>query len=274
MFTGYFLNLQRNEQRRMALLAHLAEVGAQGRYERWEAVDGRAAAPEHPTKLDPGALGLWLTHERLLQAASRDSHVHILEDDALLARNAVAVLDGLLSKIDTMVSSWDLLFTDIFVQAQTEIFVKFWIKMREFAQTNSYAIVDLKQIPFACTTSMLINKSSIDKYLQLLAGNWRRGTPIDIYLRDLVRKGQLKAFVTIPFITSISATSAASDIRGNMDRSRRVCDTFRRGFFQDADLTALMAEMQQLVAGAKVFPLASLYLNAEMFTLSDKFESF
>jgi GR25 family glycosyltransferase involved in LPS biosynthesis len=158
MYRGYFLNLQRNEQRRNALLKNLAETGASARYERWEAVDGRAAANDHPTKLDPGNLGLWLSHEQLLQSAPSDKHIHILEDDAVLGKNAVEVLDGMLAHLDASVPTWDLLFTDTFVQPRTDVFVLFLQKMREFAKTRSYAVVDLANIPFACTSSMLINK--------------------------------------------------------------------------------------------------------------------
>src|SRR5262245_19235542 len=133
MYRGYFLNLDRNGQRREALTRHLAERGAGERYERWAVVDGKAAAAEHPTKLDPGNLGLWLSHERLLKSIPADQHVHILEDDAILGTNAVGILDELLGHLDKSLAGWDLLFTDIFVQPRTDIFVLFLQKMREYA---------------------------------------------------------------------------------------------------------------------------------------------
>jgi|EndMetStandDraft_3_1072993.scaffolds.fasta_scaffold378342_1 GR25 family glycosyltransferase involved in LPS biosynthesis len=274
MYRGYFLNLERNAQRRDALTRHLAERGAAERYERWAAVDGRAEAGEHPTSLDPGNLGLWLSHERLLKSVAADKHIHILEDDAVLGSNPVGILDELLGYMDVSLAGWDLLFTDIFVQPRTDVFVLFLQKMREFAQKRTYGILDLARIPFACTSSVLINKASIQKYLGILSGNWSQGLPIDLFLRSVVQKGQLKAYVTMPFITSISADSNNSDIRGGVDVSRRVCDVLRRGMFQEADMAALLEEMKQLTTGAKVAPLVSLYLNAEMFILSDQFKKF
>jgi len=243
-YRGFFLNLERNQQRRDTLLANLEDVGAKERYERFEAVNGREA------------------------------HVHILEDDAFLARDAVEVLDGLLPHLDETLPTWDLLFTDTFVQAQTGIFYPLLQKMREFTKSGTYGIVDLRTMPFACTTSMLINKRSIDKYLSVMTGNWKVGLPIDLFIRQQVVSGKLRAHVTVPFITTLSPESSNSDIRGSMDRSRRIFDTLRRGFFKEANAAALQTEMQQLVAGAKVSPLAALYLNAEMFTLSDQWESF
>jgi len=274
MYRGYFLNLQRNEQRRNVLLTHLNDIGAAARYERWDAVDGKAAAANHPTKLDPGNLGLWLSHERLLNAAPADKHIHILEDDAILGRNAVAVLDDMLTYMDESPRSWDLLFTDVFLQPRTDLFVMFLNQVREFGQKRNYSLLDLAKIDFAGTASMLINKNSIQKYLGVVTSNWSVGAPIDIFLRDAIHKGKLNAYVSVPFVTSISAESNSSDIRGNMDRSRRVCDMLRRGLFQEANVEGLLAELRQLTTGAKVSPLVNLYLNAEMFMLSDQWQSF
>lgn len=274
MYRGYFLNLQRNEQRRNALLKNLADIGASARYQRYEAVDGRVASADHATKLDPGNLGLWLSHERLLKSSPPDQHIHILEDDAILSKRAVEVLDGLLAHLESTMPTWELLFTDIFVQPRTDIFVLFLQKLNEFRQTGSYSIVDLANIQFACTSSLLINKSAIPKYLQILSGNWSRGLPIDLFLREQVQSRKLRAHLCLPFITSISPESNTSDIRGDMDRSRKVCDTLRRGLYQEANLPELLNDMRQLTAGARISPLVNLYLNAEMFILSDQFQKF
>jgi hypothetical protein len=276
MYRGVFLNLASNENRRAALTQHLAQVGAASRYERCEAIDGRAAAAEHPTNLDSGNLGLWLTHEKLVSSAgaSPGGHLHIIEDDAVLANNIVELLEGILANADNRFPTWDLLFTDVFLPPQTDLFLLYLQKLRLYHQSRTYTMIDLARINFACTTSMVINKASFAKYAGLIGGNWKLGKPIDIYLRQMVQTGRLKAFLTVPFLTSISSDSANSDIRGSLDRSRRVCDTFRRALFPEADLSSLHREMQALTAGAKVSPLAALYLNAEMFMLSDQFVHF
>ena len=103
-----------------------------------------------------------------------------------------------------------------------------------------------------------------------MAGNWRRGLPIDLYLRSLVNEGKLNAYLTVPYMTSISTESNTSDISGSLDRSRRVCEIYRRSFFQESNLAALLSEMQSLTAGVKVPLLASLYLHTESFMLSDQ----
>src|SRR5207302_9192625 len=142
-----------------------------------------AAAADHPTQLDPGNLGLWLTHEKLLQAVggSPPAHLHILEDDAVLAANAVNVLDTILARMDVQFAGWDLLLTDMFLQPRPDVFVPFLDKMKLFAKTGEYTIIELARIPFACTTSLVLNKASLGKYADLMRGQWELGRPIDIY---------------------------------------------------------------------------------------------
>jgi GR25 family glycosyltransferase involved in LPS biosynthesis len=276
MYQGVFLNLPRSETRRAALLKHLAEVGAAERYRHYEAIDGRAVAAQHPTKLDPGNLGLWLSHEKVLQecGATPKSHLHIIEDDAILPRNAVPVFDDLLRQVTQSIPDWDLLFTDVFIAPSTEFFAALSEKVRHYARTKSHVLMDLSRIPFSCTSSLFINRASLTKYARLIAGHWAAGWPIDMHLRDLVLRKQLKAILTVPFMTSISPHSDESEIRGELDRTRRVCDVYRRGFFQEADLSALLAEMQRLTGGATISPLTELYLQAEKFSLSDQFVRF
>ena len=276
MYRGFYLNLARNAERRETLVRRLRAIGAEQRYERCEAIDGWAVAAQYATKLDPGNLGLWLTHEKVLQSlgSSTAAHLHIIEDDAQLPNNVVALLDRVLKQLEAQNATWDLIFTDAFVPPHTEFFQLFAEKVKLHAETKAHTLVDLARIPFFGTSSLIINKSSLAKYVSLLTGNWALGRPIDMYLRDLIQRGQLKALITVPYMTSISAHSDASDIRGPLDRSRRVCDIFRRAFFQDADLPALLAEMQSLTADAKISPLAMLFVNAEAFVLSDQWVKF
>jgi hypothetical protein len=276
MYRGFFLNLARNEQRRTSLTRHLAAIGALARYRRVEAVDGRAVAPAYETRLDPGNLGLWLTHERVLREhGAADAHLHLLEDDAVLARGAVGIFEDLLRQADERLGGWDLLFTDVLVPLNDpDVFRLFAKEAAAHTQARTFSVVNLARIDFACTSSVFINKASAGKYAGLIAGRWAAGLPIDLYIRGLVRRGELKAYVTVPFVTSVSPDGLASDIRGRVDRSRRVCELVRRAFFLEADLGALLAEMRDLTRGARLSPLASLYLEAESFTLSDQWVPF
>ncbi len=273
VYEGFYINLEQNEKRRRFLERHLDDIGAISRYRRFQAVDGRHVCSNFPTKLDPGSLGLWLTHENIIEThASTGKHLHILEDDSLLAKNAVSLFEQALQHADKNLEGWDLLFTETMVPF--DAFRIYADLMTEYGRTHRHAYLDLAPLYLACMSSFFINKSSLAKYFGLIKGKWSLGTPIDMYVRQLIRKKQLKAYVTVPFMTTLSPESNSSDIRGDLDMSHRVYDVFRRGFFQEADLDSLRKEMQALTQGTTVSPLAGLYLNAMVFYLSDRWVRF
>jgi GR25 family glycosyltransferase involved in LPS biosynthesis len=275
MYKGFYINLASNETRRAALTRHLQEVGAADRYQHVDAVNGRAVASQHPTKLDPGNLGLLLSHEKILQQnTATDCHLHIIEDDAIFCKNAVTVFETMLNCADTQLAGWDILFTDVFVQLNLDVFRLYAEKVKLHAETHSYSLLDLHYIDFACTSSMFINRASVGKYYNLLAGKWAVGLPIDIYLRGLVRHGHLKAYVVVPFPTTVSRHSHDSDIRGSVDRSRKVNEVVRQSFFVEADRKALLADIQELMKGNSVSLLAAIFLNAQSFAVSDQWVPF
>jgi GR25 family glycosyltransferase involved in LPS biosynthesis len=275
MYQGFFINLSRNQERRQSLLQHLEEIGAAARYQRFEAVDGRAVAHLYNTTLQPGALGLWLSDLNLLGAnRSPGLHLHIIEDDSVFARDAVGLFDRTLEHADARLSHWDLIFTDIHVPADIAVFHLLFERMRQYWQTKNLALVDLEHIGFAGTSSFFINKHSVAKLAGLLSEKWTTGVPIDLYLRHLVGQKALKAYVTVPFLTSISRHNLESDIRGGLDRSRAVWGVYRRGFFKEASFEALLGEMEELTREVKVSPLAALYLRALTFTMSDQWVPF
>jgi len=120
---------------------------------------------------------------------------------------------------------------------------------------------------------MFVNKRSVAKYARLIRGNWALGMPLDLFIRQLVHQGALRAYVTVPFLTSI-ADSVQSDVRGRTDRSRQVCDVLRRGLFEEADHPALLARMRALTKGARLSDRAALFVKAESFSLSDQWTPF
>jgi GR25 family glycosyltransferase involved in LPS biosynthesis len=274
MYRGVFLNLDRSEDRRATMQRQFEEIGAANRYERFPAVEGRAIAGDYITKLDAGALGLWVTHERLMEAyKDSEKHLHIVEDDVVFAKDAVQVIDTALRYLDAKVVKWDILYTDIFIPITVEVYKLLSKKVQAFRNSKCHEVIDLEPINFASASSLIINKNSLGKYADLIKGKWNLGYAIDIQIRKLVHQKLMKAYLITPFMTTIAA-SAQSDIRGTTNRSRRVYDVFRRSFFQDADLASLHREMDELLQGAMVSSLTALFMKAETFTLSDKWSHF
>jgi GR25 family glycosyltransferase involved in LPS biosynthesis len=274
-FRGFFINLDRNQARSASMTQHLVEVGMAGRYQRVSAVDGRTLGAEYVTKLDRGNLGLWLTHERLLSAnKSSEAHLHILEDDVLLPKNAEGCFAKLLAGVDKGAGDWDVIFTDVLLNPDFATFQLIASWRESYLQEGELRCLSLRGISFACTPSIFINRNSIDKYYRLLAGRWTEGMPIDIYLRTMIGQGSLNAYVTLPFATSLSQNTNESDIRGGLDLSRKVMNLYRASLFKDAYLDHLANELRRLTATAKVSDLAECYLAAVKFALSDQWVQF
>lgn len=275
MYRGIFLNLKRNEQRRADIERHLQEINATSRYERLESVDGLEVALQYATPLDPGNLGLWLSHEKLCREASRtpDEHVHLLEDDALLAGNFVGVLDNMLAEMEVRFPSWDVLYTDALLQLRPDEFRTLSDGIRLYRESGQYRLAELERLEFAGASSVVFNKRSLAKYYRLIEGQWAAGMAIDIYLRELVHRGELKAFITLPFMSTVSRHSASSNIGRKLNLSHHVSETLRRSFFQDADLDVLASEMRELIAGTTLSPLAMIYLESAKFVVSEQFGS-
>ena len=276
MYQGFFINLDRNETRRRSLAKHLEEIGAASRYRRIEAVDGRAVAPHYQTELDPGSLGCWLSHVKTAEAnRGAKNHLHIIEDDTIFGRNVVNMFDGLLESADAKLSGWDLIFTDLYlVPGDARTFRELSGRMRQYQQSKTRGLLDLQHASFSAMSSYFVNSQSIDRFIRLVSGRETAGVPIDLYVRGLVNQKLLKAYLTVPFLTSISSDSLQSDIRGEMELSRAVFDTFRRSFFQDADVHELAVEMRKLIEGIAPSPLEMIYLDALLFTLSDRYVHF
>jgi hypothetical protein len=65
-------------------------------------------------------------------------------------------------------------------------------------------IIDLKQQNFACLTSYLVSPTAIDRLLSLYRQEIDQGPqlPVDLFVRDCVQSGKLRAACLFPFLTS------------------------------------------------------------------------
>jgi GR25 family glycosyltransferase involved in LPS biosynthesis len=276
MYQGFYINLERSVARRESLTKHLEELGVASRYECIEAVDGRAIASQYQTELDPGSLGCWLSHLKILEAnRGSTSHLHIIEDDTIFAKNVVRGFDKLLEYADVNLGGWDLIFTDIYINPTDGVACRDLSRLLKWSkQSNTVGLLNLENAAFAGTSSYFVNWRAIEKYTALMSVPGVDRLAIDLYLRRLVGQKTLKAYVTVPFLTAVSLSSVQSDISGERRLSRAVFDAFRRSFFQDVDFRSLDEEMQQLLKGITPSPQEMIYLKALLFVLSDRYELF
>jgi hypothetical protein len=110
-------------------------------------------------------------------------------------------------------ADWDILFTEITVRSaplMLELFAH-----RQAVASGEIKTLDLQTIAFASAGSYIINPKRKENILAILMTHDVRNCIWDLFLSQCVSEGKLKAMVTIPFVTELSAYSASSQIVPN-----------------------------------------------------------
>lgn len=231
MYQGFYINLERDTLKRKAIEQNLVGIGLSDRYIRFEAVDGAKIAEKYDSTLMAGELGCWLSHISILHnQINGGKHLHIIEDDALLHSWIAKVFSAFIAQTP----NWDVLFTDFFVPKDLYVFKYLHELLLEYKRTGEIKIFRLDNIPFTCATSYYVNKDSIRKLYKLVCNCGSDNVPFDLKLRDAVNNGELIAFATMPFFSTLSESCQNSSIR-SYDISRRAFDLYRRSFYLGAD---------------------------------------
>jgi hypothetical protein len=242
LHVGYYVNLERSTTRRANVESQLRTLGLERTYSRFAAIEGRASAAVTGT-VTSGEYGCFASHAHLLGAAAAGSqHVHVLEDDVLLSPELVPLIDSLTSR--GVLDSFDLIFTDTFIPldpSHIRCYERAYQRLESLNGVQGWceeaSLIDLKGLHWACTSSYIVAQRSLGRIAGFLNDALRRGPvkPVDLYLRDLVSSGQLKAAVCLPFVTSIDLEL---DLDTTIDRgpvstdlSRLACNVVRHSYF-------------------------------------------
>lgn len=233
-----YINLDRDVVRRNNIEQSFAAAQAKVPHwtiERFPAVDIKYVS-EHatPGSISPAEKGCFLSHKHImLRNAGQAGHLYITEDDAVFSPDTLCILEGLLQKIEGVVE-WDLLFTDIGIPAigvmadvlamTQEVFRKGTIELANLAQFSR-----LYTTPAIYgSTAYVVNLKSIPKILGLM-GNDPLDLPYDLFLRSLIYKGMINAYVTLPFISTVSDDGLSSSIqRSEHAKTDLVWNLFRK----------------------------------------------
>jgi len=216
-YYGTYINLDRSVGRRTFMEAQLDKYGLTHRYRRFCAVDGSSAAMPASAKIQPGESAAFLSHMRALEEArSRKSQVHILEDDALLSQHLQPVLDEAIAR--GLLDRFDILFTDTFVSPHLGMLKALKSSFDKIAtpahglRLSDMQVLDLAQHNFACLTSYIVAARSIERVVDLYRMEWHNGPakPADLFIRDCVLAGKLRAALLFPFVTGFRLDEVAA----------------------------------------------------------------
>ncbi len=276
-YVGYYINLDRSADRRAAMEAQLARLGLTERYHRFAAVDGEVLGVTSP-KLTAGELGCLTSHYQVLRQ-NRDSatHLHVIEDDVVLAGCAAQVVAQIATS--AMIDDHDVLFTDMALPVDFKFYREARIRYERQIRRpgdGTGPTIQFNLFPYmTCTASYLVNRRSIGLICDILGRELERGAtdPIDVLLRGKVAEGKLRAKCLFPFITSIAPGKFANTVvRGARDQlSDLAVDLVRHSFFVDCDPTATLGLAEQHLAGPDAGFHGRLFALVLGFMTSDSF---
>ena len=271
MYQGFYINLERDTLKRNGIEQNLTNIGLFDRYIRFEAVDGARIAGKYDSTLLAGELGCWLSHISILHnQINRRQHLHIIEDDALLHSGIAKLFSAFIAQTP----KWDVLFTDFFVPKDIYLFKYLHEMLLEYKRTGGIKIFRLDNIPFTCATSYFVHKDSIRKLYKLVCCCGSDNIPFDLKLRGAVNNGELIAYATMPFFSTLSESSQDSSIR-SYDVSRRAFDLYRRSFYIGADQNYLSEMMDRCCSNfSQSDENIEMYLKLIKIVCDENYEAF
>ncbi len=257
-YKGYYINLKKDRVRNDHMKKHLQDLGFSN-YTRFEALDGKVLTQKFKTNLDTGSLGCGFSHKSILELnADSDKHLHITEDDALLYKHLPNIFNTINTKVD-----WDIIYTDIYFSMLSPIsFFQLHEKYKLYKEKGDISIVNLKGIEFSGATSYFVNKNSINKFNDFLDSDWYKHAKHDTYINTLVQKGMLKAFVIVPFISTLSHHSIQSTIDESYNSNMLALDTLRKSFYIEAKHKALSTTLKKSMENIAFSDMVEIYTDA------------
>jgi GR25 family glycosyltransferase involved in LPS biosynthesis len=186
----------------------------------------------------------------VLKGADRNRCVHILEDDAILTPLAAPLIERLIS--EGIFDRFDIVFTDTFIEPHPK-YIRFYKALFDkHAADGKIRVVDLRNMSFCCLASYIVGPRSIDKILDLYARELASGPnlAVDVFIRNTVSAGGLRAAVAVPFVTSVRLEGIGnSTIPGRQIDSavQRANLLLRRSIFVNRDLDEMARILGALI---------------------------
>jgi hypothetical protein len=181
-----------------------------------------------------------------------EDHLYVVEDDALLS-DSLADLPFIVEAVDSASEgNWDLLYLDATVVEVEDMCSLFeWTENARRDERLGFVRVP-SQFTLYGTLSYVVNARRKRSVFRFLQENLARGKPIDSVTAHGIHQGALRAYVTVPFLTSGGELSRSSEIEAADDGRNLAWLLFRRLCFVQRDaesLRELSDAVRQLTGG-------------------------
>lgn len=228
--TSVYINLEKDTLRQEAMQKQLRKLKLPAK--RFVAINGKELK-KLPKRLTKGEYGCWLSHYNVIKnSINLPTHLHIMEDDVVISDKLIPILQ----QLDKFTLDWDIIYTDAVMFPLHVKTFQILEHERRKAKANEIKLINAKKLSFTGASSYIINKKSIPKIVKLMEHPNASTIAIDNYMRALSQSGEINAYITFPFLTTISDHSLKSSIRGDLDDARKVLDIYRKSFYIDSEI--------------------------------------
>jgi hypothetical protein len=156
------------------------------------------------------------------------------------------------------------------------------ISAKPALRLSDLQVIDLAGQNFSCLTSYVVGANSIDRMLSLYAAEAQSGPtkPVDLFVRDCILSGKLRAAFLFPFITSLRLEEIAGSTIGGpitgTNPSVIVLAVLRYLFFVNRDLAKAKAFLNAATKENRrpTNPHHDLMVQALEFIMSADFQEF
>jgi GR25 family glycosyltransferase involved in LPS biosynthesis len=279
---GAYINLEQSVNRRVQCDSFLKQFHLDHLYERFPGIISTDVYEKYKhTGLSPGKIGCWLSHMEAIKAScDHDYHFHLLEDDFEITPAFPHLLQDF-DKATSKLGDWDIIFTDFTLTNLRNVneMKKIIDKVNRLQDEDRFVIEEATNLYAAGNSSYIVNKNSKKKVADILErGLGKSKLPKDIYLREEARKGNLKIFVTLPFLTTLNDTFMDSDILGRIDdRNPSIINNviFRKSLSWGADTKTLLKTIKQRLAAQKpIGDRGMIYTHLVAHYVSDEYKNY
>ena len=240
-----YINLPTASDRRASVEASFA-AAASGDWtlHRFEAFEpaGVAAIAGGATETEKACFASHRT--ALAQHLGDDDPVLIVEDDAVFAPQAFAGLDAMLSPAGGV----DILYTDAAL-CDFNLMIHLASRRDGLAERGEYLPVELRGRSFFGATAYAVRGSAKARLHAALTAEPAIDQPYDLFLRDLIHRGEFRAAVCFPFLTTLSPLADGSQIQASDTAVfDATLNAYRRLMFVDRDLDQCRRDAEHLAA--------------------------
>lgn len=220
----FFINLAERPDRRRFVENNFAKVRRPGW--RLSRIDAVAAAQGTPGSILDVEKACFLSHLDAIEAAqSAAGHVLIAEDDILFGEGSLPAIESAVARMAE--GDWDILFTDLVIPFAGPM-ADFFLLRQRLVQSGQLTLVELGNLPFAGSTAYIVNRQAKQKMQNALAASMPLDQPYDLQLRHLVQAKILRAYVIVPFPTTVSTFGDASQVQDPGNLVDAVWTAYRR----------------------------------------------